>query len=397
MPRRVVGSANYGLYASLTKNNDAVFLNLLASIIYDTVTDELSGLLKASGILTRKERQGEYQLTAKIWLTDTVIAIQAIAFTGPDADDDDDDERNDPHEICQFEFERDRSHWRLSQVSGAPLPTPDNVNRASASDAEPRSSIKITSASITARFTAHVGSSLRSMIAATASYLNRSRPHAASSMRCADRYFPIFINYSRKTQDNRWAREHYNSLIGSSFDNRPHEIQLAYRIAVAILRANDIIGAARTQITEATLLRTVRAVLVLFGKNSPLLSALAEREPVPGTIRQAVFEAFSSSPVKARRLLRNLLEIGAEDVANKVLRKTNRAHWNSLVVRPLKSICTETYKWKTPEKANSKSLKTSMNVVPERTRQIENPPLGSNLPPDVRSPRRTPRRPGFFR
>ncbi len=394
MPRRVVGSANYGLYASLTKGTEEAFLCLLAIIIYDVSTDELSGELRPVGIDTRRKRLGQYQLTAKVWLTDTVIAVQATAFTGPDGDDDDDD-RNDAHEICEFEFERERGHWRIVQVSGAPLPTPETVGRIAASAGEPIDcGMTPRSAGVAARLTANVGSTLRSLLAATGSYLRRGRARADSSRSLADFYVAEFISYSSTASIIGSRPRFHSSFAASASGNRPGEIRLAYRISIAVLTANDVIEITRIQITGTTLQNTARAALILLGRNGPLMITLAERNAQPDIIVRAILETFGRSPSRARRLLSNLLDLGTAGSAAPTLRKTNRAAWNSLIVRPLQKICANPNNSRQLDPLTAKSANAANATKSARPKPMASSLIKAHANPTPSNSRRVPRQAG---
>ena len=372
MPRRIAGSANFGLYASLTKKTKKAFLRLIAAIIYDVVTEELMGTLGAKGLETRRERLGKYQLTAKIWLTDTVIAVQATEFTGPD-DDDDEDDRNDPHDICHFEFEPEHGQWRLVQVSGTPLPTTETVNRISAAErGRDTSSITIGSANIparlTAQVTAQVGATLRGMIAATASYLRRTPPKASSATRVADRHLPIFANYSPRKINNRWQNLYPKAFLNNSFYDQPSEIDMACAIALELLRASDATTSAKDHINAIDLNRTSRAILILLEHDRTLLISLSATEEPTNIIRHVIMESRRKSPIKLRRLLLNLMEFRAESVTTPNLRKTNFAYWKSLIVRPLQNICADTSNLKTIEPLAKRRKADRLRVVCDRRR-----------------------------
>lgn len=394
MPRRVVGSANYGLYASLTRKNEKAFLCLLAMIIYDVSTDEISGRLRPIGIETRRERLGSCRLTAKVWLTDTVIAVQAIAFTGPDGDDDDEDDRNDAHEICEFELERELGHWRIVQVSGPPLPTPDTMGSvAEAAGGYHDCSAPPVGTSIAARLTAHVRSNLRGMLTATGSRLRRGRPHANASRELADFYAAAFISYSSTASISGSQLRQRNSLAGSPLDNRLGEIRLAYRIAIVILTANDIIEITHIQITGAALQHTARAAIALFGPDNPSMIALAERKIHSDTIARTILNTLARSPLRARRLLLNLLELGMPGAAP-ALSRANRATWNSLVLQPLNKICADPSNSDQPDPLNSITATAAATAISGRPQPTEKSLDNPHAKSTRNDPRRVPR-PGY--
>jgi hypothetical protein len=374
MPRRITGSANYGLYASLTKKTKKTFLRLIAAIIYELGTDELAGNLRAKGIETRRERLGRYQLTVKIWLTEDEIAVQATDFTGP-GDDDNDDDRNDPHEICQFEFEFDpqSGQWRLVQVSGIPLPTPETVNRMSAAGrGRDAAAIRIgtadsvaarLTAQVTAKVTAKVGDTLRGMVAATGSYLRRGRSLVEPTPSDAARPLMLFISYSHRTMNDSWRSIYSASFSSHSLYDQPSEFRMAYGIALALLRASDATTLARTSINATDLNRTSRAILILLEQNRTLLISLSETKEPTNTIRRVIMKSWRKSPIKVRRLLMNLLEFKPDATTAQPLRKTNHAHWKALVVRPLQRICTVPSDLKKIEDLDANSINAAPSTV----------------------------------
>ncbi len=355
MPRRIVGSANFDLYASLTVKTEKIFLRLFADIIYKVVDAELRGDLRARGIESDSSRLGKYRLRASIMLADDTIVVRATSFSGPGTEDDEDD-RNDDYDICEFEFERGRGQWRLVQVSGIPLPVPDLVNRAASpeptSHSVPSVPIEIDSRTTIA---SNVASNFRRLIASAAPYIpnidilnfdrvtlnlrRKSRLHIFISHSSADCFIQPITRKKTHTPSTHMTLPQFT-------------IQTEAKIAYSILNSLHEALRGKLSINDALWLRTSKAVTDLIRMETALFRKLSHFDPDNKLLTLVLADILRRSPARAEELLFNLVELAAGKSTTLQLRRTNHATWKALIVRPLNRMCDNPEAWRKTKNNN---------------------------------------------
>jgi len=333
MPRRIVGSANYDLYTSLTATTEKIFLRLFADIIHTVVDAELNGALRATGIESDARQHCNYRLRVRMMLTDDTIIVRATSFVGPDTENDEDD-RNDDHDICEFEFERDRGQWRLVQISGVPLPIPDLVNRVEAPAACPPPAVPL---GITSPNPSEFISGLRSFITSTSSYIRIVDQCGRREQR--EPALHIFISYSRMKHFSAPRSSEMNFISPTNNPSRDFDDPAEKTVALAVLKCLQNVVGKRIAINNWAWLKTQRVLSALINMEKSLAGKLNNIGPVEDRIILALTHNLRRSPTRTANLLFNVVELAAADSSTLKLSRKNRATWKSLIVRPLNAIC----------------------------------------------------------